>query len=137
MFLSNLKQQEKEIFIALANEVIKADGVIQESEKQIMAEYVKEMSIDNLTPPDIDDLDKMIQELASISSNQNKRIIFVELLALAFVDGEFAIEEKQIVNKVASAFGFNDAIIERVVNLQDAYTSAYMSIVEFVNEGKK
>ena len=45
MFLNSLNPTEKDNFMKLAVAVIKADGVVEESEKQILSAYANEMQI--------------------------------------------------------------------------------------------
>lgn len=135
MFLNSLNQKEKDSFMKLAVAIIKADGVVEESEKQILSAYANEMQI---SVCDIDvqcDINSVIDELASSSSPQTKRIIFLELLALAFADGNYAFEEKVLVQKMINSFGLDNAFVEQAINLEDAYIAAYMSLIHLVEEG--
>lgn len=77
-----------------------------------------------------------IKEFAMTSTPQTKRIIFLELLALAFADGNCAAEEKALVQQLADAFEFDRAFIEQAINLEDAYVAAYMSLVNLVEKGE-
>ena len=57
-------------------------------------------------------------------------------MALAFADGNYAVEEKALIQQLADAFEFDKAFIEHAINLEDAYVSVYMSIVNFVEKGE-
>ena len=94
MFLNLLNPTEKENFIKLAVAVIKADGVIEESEKQILTTYATEMQIPVCNLNEQYDNCKIIMDFATKSTLQIKRIVFIELMALAFADGNYAVEEK-------------------------------------------
>lgn len=120
----------------LAVAVIKADGVVEESEKQILAAYANEMLIPVCNLDEQCDADSIIKEIAMTSTPQTRRIIFLELLALAFADGNYAAEEKALVQQLADAFEFDGAFIERAINLEDAYVAAYMSLVNLVEKGE-
>ncbi|WP_278505105.1 TerB family tellurite resistance protein, partial [Phocaeicola barnesiae] len=116
--------------------VIKADGVVEESEKQILSDYANEMQIPVCNLDEQCDADNIIKEFAMTSTPQTKRIIFLELLALAFADGNYAAEEKALVQQLADAFEFDRAFIEQAINLEDAYVAAYMSLVNLVEKGE-
>ena len=45
MFLNSMNPTEKDNFMKLAVAIIKADGVVEESEKQILSAYANEMLI--------------------------------------------------------------------------------------------
>ena len=136
MFLNSLNPTEKDNFMKLAVAVIKADGVVEESEKQILSAYANEMLIPICNLDEQCDVDSIIKELAMTSTPQTKRIIFLELLALAFADGNYAAEEKALVQQLADAFEFDRAFIEQAINLEDAYVAAYMSLVNLVEKGE-
>ena len=136
MFLNSLNPTEKDNFMKLAVAVIKADGVVEESEKQILSAYANEMLIPIFNLDEQCDVDSIIKEFAMTSTPQTKRIIFLELLALAFADGNYATEEKALVQQLADAFEFDRAFIEQAINLEDAYVAAYMSLVNLVEKGE-
>lgn len=136
MFLNSLNPTEKDNFMKLAVAVIKADGVVEESEKQILSAYANEMPIPVCNLDEQCDADSIIKEFAMTSTPQTKRIIFFELLALAFADGNYATEEKALVQQLADAFEFDRAFIEQAINLEDAYVAAYISLVNLVEKGE-
>lgn len=136
MFLNSLNPVEKDNFMKLAVAIIKADGIVEESEKQILSAYANEMQIPVCNLEEQGDTDKVIKEFAMNSTIQTKRIVFLELLALAFADGNYAAEEKALVQELADAFDFDKSFIEQAVNLEDAYVAAYMSLVNLVEKGE-
>lgn len=135
MFLTTLNKNEKEEFLSLAVAVIKADGIVDEAEKDLLNAYATEMQV-NLNDIAIqDDVENVITSVANNSTETTKRAVFIELLALAFADGDYAVEEKEIVQKVAQGFGLKPDFVERAVNLQDSYTAVCSSLVNLVKEG--
>lgn len=136
MFLNSLNPTEKDNFMKLAVAVIKTDGVVEESEKQILSAYANEMQIPVCNLDEKCDADSIIKEFALTSTSQTKRIIFLEVLALAFADGNYAVEEKTLVQQLANAFEFDSAFIEQAINLEDAYVAAYTSLVNLAEKGE-
>lgn len=136
MFLNSLNSTEKDNFMKLAVAVIKADGVVKESEKQILSVYSNEMQISVFNLEEQGDTDKIIEEFAMKSTVQTKRIVFLELLALAFADGNYGAEEKTLVQQLANAFEIDRTFIEQAINLEDAYMASYMSLVNLVEKGE-
>ena len=120
----------------LAVAVIKVDGVVEESEKQILSAYANEMQIPVCNLDEPYNADSIIKEFAMHSTLQTKRIVFLELLALAFADGSYATEEKALVQQLANAFELDRVFIERAINLEDAYVAVYMSLVNLVEKGE-
>lgn len=136
MFLNSLNPSEKDNFMKLAVAVIKADGIVEESEKQILSAYANEMQIPVCNFDEQGDADNIIKEFVMNSTLQTKRIIFLELLALAFADGNYATEEKALIQQLADAFEFDRAFIEQATNLEDAYVATYMSLVNLIEKGE-
>lgn len=136
MFLNSLSSNEKNNFMKLAIAVIKADGVIENNEKQVLSAYANEMQI-GIEGIDVQyDIDHIIESLSKESTDQSKRVIFVELLALAFADSKYANEEKNIIQKLANSFNLGEEFIERAISLQDSYIAAYMSLVHLIEKGE-
>lgn len=134
MFLSLLNAKEKDNFLKLAVAAMKADGVIEDSEMQTVTAYANEMQIPVCNIDDPVDVDIIINEFASNSSTQVKRIVLAELVALVFADGAYSDEEKAFVQKLTSAFEFNVDMIDHVVDLEKSYIAAYVALVDFVNK---
>lgn len=136
MFLNSLNPTEKDNFMKLAVAVITADGVVEESEKQVLFAYANELQIPVCNFDEQGKIDKIIEEFSMNSTLQAKRIVFLELLALTFADGNYAAEKKVIVQQLADAFEFDNPFIEQAINLVDAYMSAYMSLISLVEKGE-
>lgn len=135
MFLNTLNPKEKGNFLKLAVAIIKADGIVEESEKRVLSAYSNEMQVPVCSLDEQGDTAMIIEEVAKTSTLQTKRIFFLELMALAFADGNYAIEEKELIKQLANAFEFDSAFIEQAINLQDAYVSVYMSLLNLVEKG--
>lgn len=139
MVLNLLNSREKELFLYLAIALIKSDGVIHESEKVVLQLYAKEMEIpipSNLYEKRDLAIKEWIAELSNLSDIKTKRAIFVELSALAFADGNYSIEEKEIIQMLAESFNFDDKTIEYIIGLQDSYMISYYSLLNFIEKGE-
>lgn len=136
MFLNSLNPTEKDNFMKLAMAMIKADGIVEDSEKQIMSAYANEMQIAVRDFDEHDEIDRAIEEFAMNSTTQTKRIVFLELLALAFADGDHAAEEKALMRRLADTFGLDREFIEQAINLEDAYLTVYSSLVNLIEKGE-
>jgi DnaJ-domain-containing protein 1 len=136
MFLNSLNPTEKDNFMKLAMVMIKADGIVEDSEKQIMSAYANEMQITVRDFDEHDEIDRAIEEFAMNSTAQTKRIVFLELLALAFADGDHAAEEKALMRRLADTFGLDREFIEQAINLEDAYLTVYSSLVNLIEKGE-
>lgn len=139
MVLNLLNSREKELFLYLAIALIKSDGVIHESEKVVLQLYAKEMDMpipSGLYENQVFNIKEWIAELSNLSDAKTKRAIFVELSALAFADGNYSYEEKEIIQILAESFNFDDKTIEHIIGLQDSYMISYYSLLNFIEKGE-
>lgn len=136
MFLNSLSPEEKDIFMKLASAIIKADGIVEESEKQILAAYANEMQIPTCDINVEYDVEAAIKKTAESSTVQAKRIIFLELMALSLADGNYNDKEEALMQRIADMFGLDKTFIELAITLEDAYIASYMSLVHFVEKGE-
>ena len=67
-------------------------------------------TIDSLT---IDNVDECLSKVADYKS---KVAFFLELLSIALSDDILAKEEKQLIDKIANTFGFNDEKVSEFIN---------------------
>lgn len=104
MFLVNLNDSQKDAFMTLAYKLIAVDGVLDEGELDMMAQYKLEMNL----PPDYDetqgDLETAIAIFASESDAIKKQILF-ELVGLACAGDDYENEEYTLIEQVRTAFG--------------------------------
>lgn len=103
MFLANLSDSQKDAFMTLAYKLIAVDGVLDEGELAMMAQYKQEMSL----PPDYDetqgDLETAIAVFTSESDALKKQIMF-ELVGLACAGNDYESEEYALIERVRAAF---------------------------------
>ncbi len=103
MFLANLSDSQKDAFMTLAYKLIAVDGVLDEGELAMMAQYKQEMSL----PPDYDetqgDLETAIAVFTSESDALKKQIMF-ELVGLACAGNDYENEEYSLIEQVRTAF---------------------------------
>jgi len=130
MYLAILNEEEKKLFLGLAYHIAMADGVYCDEEKLMMFSYCKEMQIDldeAITSKPVSDI---IDEMADICAEREKKIIVFETLGLALVDGNYDVSEQKLINIVAKKFGISDEyitkcekIIKRYIQLQSQINS--------------
>ncbi|MCR5575108.1 MAG: hypothetical protein K6F78_09870 [Bacteroidaceae bacterium] len=135
MFLLELSKKEKQTFLNLANLIVGTDGVVMDAEKQMLAQYAAEMQLKDEDIVVETDLDKLIADAKEFSPRV-KRIVYVELLAIANVDGLFDEKEKAIFVQLAKAFQYDEAFVEAAIERIDFYISASQSLSNFIAEGE-
>ena len=135
MFLNLLNEKEKKGFLILAKQLMKADGIITESESQILSVYVHEMQITLADSEENNQIEDIIADFASSSTAEIKRIVYLELMALALSDANYAKEEKLLMDHIAEKFNLSEAFKQSSVTLSDRYINSYISLVHLIQEG--
>ena len=67
------------------------------------------------------------------TDEQTKNIVFVEILALIFADGNYAEEEKMIIKEIKEEFGFSPDKYERYKNWVQRFNELYSEGAKLVN----
>jgi uncharacterized tellurite resistance protein B-like protein len=104
MFLHNLKQKEKEAFLALIKKFIRVDEKISDSEKTILNQLQFEMGCDSKIHPRETTLDECLE---SFESKTSKVSVLLEIVGLGYADTEYGVQESKFVKKIAEAFGID------------------------------
>ncbi|MBQ9206301.1 MAG: TerB family tellurite resistance protein [Treponema sp.] len=136
MFLNLLNDVEKSIFLKLAISVIQVDGKLEENEKSFIADYSREMGIENYALDKKTDPIPLAEEIGKGSVDSVKRIFLLELLACANADGDFAESEKALIQSFVKAFGLSESDSQSCLDLLKEYTTISAKLMKFV-QGEK
>ncbi|WP_274880543.1 hypothetical protein [Vibrio harveyi] len=115
MFLNALNTQEKEVFLNLIINLANVDGEFSNEEQNQLSAYLAEMNLDLKEPEAYENHSSDLIASLQSSSDISKRIIFMELYALAVADG-LNEEEKNLLDSIQEAFGFSDSFTSEVLD---------------------
>ena len=79
MFLDRLNDKEKEMFLDVAVYTAQANGVIEDTEKDLILQYCREMTVAFYDISKLHPLDEII-EVFSKTPKEKKRIVILEIL---------------------------------------------------------
>lgn len=131
MLLNKLTLEEKEIFVSLAVRGAEANDVVTNEEYAMIEEYCKEMSISFFDEKNIKSMDGII-ELYLKSSEENKRIVVMELIGLMNADGDFDNKEREFVYKFAEKIGVAKDMVERLIDMISRYLALTKEIINVI-----
>lgn len=105
MFLSKLDNNEKESFLMLAHNIARSDGDFSENEQNMIDTYCMEMQISGVNY----DKNNFSLELIldTFKSQENQKIVLLEIMALVFSDGLHE-KEQEILNVIADKFNVSE-----------------------------
>lgn len=104
MFLNILTDRQKQSFLALATKVVMADGEVVPKEHVTLNVRVAEMGGSIKAPPD-----EIYGEpnFGVFDTRQSQTIVILELLVIAYSDGEYHEYEQPIINQLIENFGIS------------------------------
>ena len=116
MFLCDLPRELVKPYLDLANTLIHADGVVEESESSILQLYATELNLDRLPNLDIVDFANALSSFAGLTQKVKKEVYF-ELFSLSYADSSCSDEERALLDKARQAFGISTQDAEMIENI--------------------
>jgi len=116
MFLCDLPRELVKPYLDLANTLIHADGVVEESESSILQLYATELNADSLPDLDIVDFANALSSFAGLTQKVKKEVYF-ELFSLSYADSSCSDEERALLDKARQAFGISTQDAEMIENI--------------------
>ncbi len=129
MFLQNLNYKQKKIFLGMAKEILVADdGTIDEQEDNYLRAICSEMSlgVDDEVVIDHKDLKELF------ASEEETRLILVELIALAYSNGEYHQNEKKYILSIIDALKCKESILGEIEDIVKIYFETQRKIISFI-----
>ncbi len=129
MFLNRLSEKEKNAFLSLSIHVSNANGKFHDAEKDMIQEYCREMGIpffDAGSPQAMDEIIAVFKE----ADAHIKKIVLLEILGLAYADGNYDQSEKTFVLDCAEKIGLTDSDIEKTT----AVIREYLAVIQKIGE---
>ena len=111
MFLKGLTDTQQKLFLGIARELIEADDKITDSERTLINNLSAEMGQQELIR---NPSDEVLQEF--FPDKGSRAAIMLELIGLAACDGNFAIENDQVISRLRKVFALGDDQMTTYVN---------------------
>ncbi|PIM80616.1 hypothetical protein [Fusobacterium pseudoperiodonticum] len=122
MYLSNLNEKQKYLFLEFAYCLAVSDGNYSVEEQNLMNAYCNEMLITFDSTKIIDKLPEKIIEKINLECNEHEKKIFIfEALGLVLSDLDYTESEKQIINSALMKFGLKDEFRNECENIIREY----------------
>lgn len=133
MFLSQLSESNKELFLNLCGHAVMADDVVEPEEMEYLALCCHEMEIPNQLPDISTSLDDILAEISESATPYEKNIIVFELMLLFKYDGSYDIEEKLFMRPVMEKFGITIEKHDEMAKMANRYITLYNDICGLLN----
>ena len=133
MYLNQLNEKQSNLFLDIALHMSKCDEDYSSIEKDLVLDLCEEMEI-----PYRDISENNLKQAAKLLSEElnhkQKKMIFLELMSLAFVDESIDPREENAIHDIASIFGLSNDDCEIALNLIKELGKSYMAIAKYINK---
>ena len=133
MFLRSLSDEGKKLFYSLEIVLANADGVFDAKEESLIKSHCLEMGIEFTGKSDVsNELKDIIENINSSLSTKEKKIIFVELVAVALVDGEYHENEKKVIEEMRTVLQIPEEVANDAIELMNKLMEVTRSLQNFI-----
>ena len=135
MYLNELPRENITDFFNLAHTLMCSDGKVDEKENLALQGYVKEFGLEEMPEFQKVDYAETLKKMNTLSYKV-KIEIFFELMSLAYIDTEFAFEERTMLEKVAEEFGIEKEKCDKIENITKKLLKIYEKLGEIFEDTK-
>lgn len=133
MFLNNLTQEKKELFLSLAYKISCIDENYADEEKMVLEQYCVEMDIRIDKIQLIEDFDKILNRINILCNFQEKKIFVFESVGLILADGVIHDKEMEAITNMVRLFEINDNYFEDCMKLIKEYYDLQSRMMNLIN----
>jgi len=98
MFLSDLSENERTVFLSLARNMVAADDKVTQEEEEMLRDLHDEAGQGLMIDPNDKDIEGLCGQIQSPSAQAK---MLLELASIAFVDGEYEDRERELLKRVS------------------------------------
>lgn len=132
MYLANLQDDHKNLFLLMAQKLAFSDGCFSEEEKVMIDMYCYEMGIEQTETVSDMPVADIVEEINRQCSFTEKRIFVFELIGLAVADQNYDDEERKLINLMMEKFGIDPAYEKECEDIIQKYLEFQQQINELV-----
>ena len=133
MFLATMSDEGKRLFYSLEMVLAKSDESFDSTEEALIKTHCAEMGIEYKGINDINvELKELVDNINSSLTKREKKIIFIELIAVALVDGEYHENEKKVIEQMRKLLNIPEEIADDAVDLVNKLMTVTNSLQNFV-----
>ncbi len=132
MFLHELNNEQKDLFLDLCLSLSLSDNEFSKEEKNMVKQFCAEMMIKERYKV-LSDANGVIEKLSEISTKREKRIVLIELTGIVLADGKYTKEEKTLLNEIGEKFSVSSTEIDEMINIVLELYGVYEKIGSFLN----
>lgn len=132
MLLKQLSEESKHTFLKLETFLANVDGKFDKSEEKIIRMHCSEMGLEPIPYDENMTLEKIVKNVNTEMTVREKKIILIELLAVAVIDGVYDDTEKEFVGALRKLLQIPEEVVQQAYDMVKKLTDASTSIENFV-----
>ncbi len=132
MLLNQLSENSKNLFLNLEVFLANVDGEYSESEDRIIRMHCKEMGLEIIQYNENLRLEDIIKNINSEMTVKEKKIIFIELLTVVFIDGVYDDREKEFIENLRKLLYIPENVGQQAFYMVKKLVDASLAIENFV-----
>ena len=131
MYLNRLNDEQKELFLDLCIHAAKGNEIVDENERETIKQYCAEMRIDERFQTTYSN-EAILKKLSDISTKQEMRIVYIEIVALVLSDGILDKQEKGFIEELEKAAQVTEDERNQIIDLLNQLYMAYKEVDAFI-----
>ena len=135
MFLTYLKDENKERFLEICVHAALSNGVFDKDEKEALFVYCREMNVDVHVPETKESFETLMSTLSETATQVEKNIIVLETLALVKSDGVYDDKEQAFMSQLVNGLNIKETTLSKFVSLLDKYIEIGKELYSAMFEG--
>ena len=132
MLLNKLQDENKELFLRLEMLLVNIDGKYCDSERRLVEQHCREMGIQPIEYDKTVTIEKIAETINREMSVEERKIILIELITVAIIDGVYDEREKEFVEYLHKMLHMPKEVGEQALALVQKLIDASVSIENFV-----
>lgn len=134
MFLNKLEKNTKDLFLKLCIHAALSNGVFADEQKEMVKAYCREMNIPEDIPEFNDTFEELLDQISLKTTNQEKKIIVLEILGLIKSDGIYDEKEKLFMKSLIKGINVNEDVLNKTQSLLEIYTVVCKELYTLISE---
>ncbi|MCI7130979.1 MAG: TerB family tellurite resistance protein [Lachnospiraceae bacterium] len=134
MLLNVLNQNCREDVMDLAIYVAMANDVLEATEEESLNQYYQELGIEPRGTQTRCELDACIENIVKSTSLRERKMIMLEMVALAYVDNVCDEKEQELLDKICNRFEISESMMEELVGCVAKLRNVYLEIANVIGK---
>ena len=132
MYLSMLSNEKKHLFLNLEIYMSKIDGEFTNAEKMIIDAHCMEMHIDNNNYEADMSQDEVLRNLQESLTDEERRIVFLELVATVMADDVYHEAEEKLINRFAELLEIDENGVNEAFSIIKDMKAVYERCAKYI-----